>query len=104
MSTPPPTPPSDGVSTVIPYRNGAALAAYYLGVFSLIPCLGAPLGVAAVIFGIIGLRKAGENPEAKGKVHAWVGIIAGGLFGLLWTGAFAAGLLAPLLARFQSQP
>ena len=29
-----------GMSTLIPYKNGKALAAYYCGVFSLIPCVG----------------------------------------------------------------
>jgi len=30
------------------------------------------------------LHRARERPEAKGKVHAWVGIITGGLFALLY--------------------
>jgi len=69
---------------LVPYKNGPALAAYYLGVFSLIPFLGVPLGIAAFILGIRGLRKAKEHPEVKGKAHAWVGIIAGGLFAVLY--------------------
>jgi hypothetical protein len=68
----------------MPTKNGPALAAYYLGVFSVIPFLGFPLGIAALILGIKGVRKAQEHPEVKGKVHAWVGIIAGGLFSLLY--------------------
>jgi len=67
----------DGLGGLIPYKNGAALAAYYLGVFSLIPCFGILLGAAACIFGIIGLRRAQQQPDAKGKVHAWVGIVLG---------------------------
>lgn len=69
---------------LIPSKNGPALAAYYFGVFSLIPLVGIPLGIAAFILGIKGVRKAREHPEVKGKVHAWVGIIAGGLFSLLY--------------------
>ncbi len=85
MSTPPPRPAEiGGVSSLIPFRNVPALAAYYLGVFSLIPIIGGFLGIAAFIFGIIGLRRAHEHPEAKGKVHAWIGIIAGALFALTW--------------------
>lgn len=76
-----PSQSDDAVSTIIPYRNVPALVAYYLGVFSIIPCLGIILGIAAFVLGIVGLRKAAENPSAKGKVHAWIGIIAGGLFG-----------------------
>src|SRR6516165_5140956 len=35
------------VSTIIPYRNGKALAAYYCGIFGLVPGLGLVLGPAA---------------------------------------------------------
>ena len=72
-----------GISTIIPYKNAPALIGYYLGVFSIIPFF--PIGITALILGIKGLKKAKEHPEAKGKAHAWVGIIAGGFFGLLWT-------------------
>jgi hypothetical protein len=68
-----------GLSTLIPYKNTHALLAYYFGVFALIPCFGIPLGVAALILGIMGVKHANLHPEAKGKVHAWVGIILGGL-------------------------
>jgi hypothetical protein len=83
---PPPVSPSsdsasDPVSTVIPYKNMPALISYYLAVFSLIPCLGIPLGLAAVVLGVIGLKRARHQPEVRGKVHAWFGIILGGLFG-----------------------
>lgn len=74
----------DAVAALIPYRNWPALTSYYLGLFSLFPCLGAILGVAAFILGVMGLRRAARNPEAKGKVHAWIGVICGGLFGLAW--------------------
>ena len=67
---------SDGtLGGMIPTKNPAALAAYYLGIFSTIPLLGVPLGIAAVVLGIKALRKARERPEVKGKIHAWVGII-----------------------------
>jgi len=69
---------------LIPYRNARALWAYYLGVFSLIPFLGIPLGVVAMVLGIKGLKYAELHPEAKGKVHAWIGIIVGGLFSLVY--------------------
>jgi hypothetical protein len=83
---------SDGtLGGLMPYKNVHALAAYYLGVFSIIPFLGIALGIAAFIFGIKGLRNAREHPEVKGKVHAWVGIIAGGLFAALYL--FLTGLL-----------
>ncbi len=72
-------PQTDATGGLIPYKNVPALVAYYLGIFSLIPCLGLILGLPALILGIIGLKRAARQPEARGKVHAWVGIILGGL-------------------------
>jgi hypothetical protein len=81
--TPPPPPPlpmqGDQTGGVIPYKNPQALFAYYLGIFSLIPALGLIPAVPAVILGILGLRKRKKNPVIKGAVHAWIGIIIGGL-------------------------
>ena len=76
--------PNDAVSTLIPYKNSQALISYYLGVFSLLPCIGLFLGIAAVILGIRGLQYANRNPRAKGKAHAIVGIICGSVFGLAY--------------------
>jgi hypothetical protein len=94
------------LSGVIPYRNGMALAAYYCGFGSLIAILGTFLLVKvmgdggpgksqwlfilglglggvlaplAVIFGILGLKYASDNPEAKGTGHALTGLVMGGL-------------------------
>ena len=66
-------------SGVIPYKNGKALAAYYTGVFSLIPCLGGLLGPIAVVLGFLGLMHAKKYPETAGQVHAIVGIVLGSL-------------------------
>lgn len=81
----PQVPVDNTMGGLIPLKNSKALVAYYLGIFSLIPCIGAPLGIAAFVLGILGLRYAGEHPEAKGKVHAWIGILLGGLCGLGYT-------------------
>lgn len=83
----------DATGGVIPYKNPPALVAYYLGVFSLIPFLGAPLGVAALILGILGLKRRREAPAVKGAVHAWIGIVAGGGLALLWISLLALPLL-----------
>jgi len=87
FNAPPPLPtappvttlPDSGLNKIIPYRNGLALAAYYCGVFALIPILGAVLGWVAFGFGVAGLRAARRNPGIGGKVHAWVGIVLGAL-------------------------
>jgi hypothetical protein len=77
-STPPP-PLDSSLGKIIPYRNGPALAAYYCGIFALIPLLGLVLGIVAYGFGLVGLRNARRQPAVGGKVHAWVGIVLGGL-------------------------
>ena len=66
-------------TTMIPYQNPRALAAYYLGIFSMIPILGLLLAPVAIIMGILGLRKARAGSQAKGGVHAAIGVILGAL-------------------------
>lgn len=70
---------SDALSQIVPYKNTPALIGYYLAVFSLIPCVGALLAIAAIPLGVKGLAHAKQNPEAHGKAHAWVAIILGTL-------------------------
>ena len=86
----------DSTGGVIPYKNPSALIAYYLGLFSGFPLIGLPLGLAAFVLGIMGLRARRANPAVKGAVHAWIGIGCGGLFALLWTLA-AVGILIAVL-------
>lgn len=76
-------PPPD-YSGVIPYRNAPALIGYYLAVFSLIPLVGAVLGMAAVILGAIGLRQRARNPQIKGMAHALIALVGGGIMTLVW--------------------
>lgn len=70
-----------GVGYVIPYKNGAALAAYYVGVFGMILCVLPPLSVfsggTALVLGFLGMSRAKQNPEAHGRGHAIAGIILG---------------------------
>lgn len=70
------------LSFFIPGKNPQALKSYYFGVFSLIPVVGIPLGIIALVLGIKGLKYARVHPEAKGVIHAWTGIILGGGFAL----------------------
>lgn len=65
---------TDPVEILIPYRNPLALAAYYTGLFSIIPCLGLILIPVALVCALLGLGKAQQHPESRGKAHAWVGI------------------------------
>ncbi|HEY7425268.1 MAG TPA: DUF4190 domain-containing protein [Gemmataceae bacterium] len=92
-------PADDAVSTIIPYKNGRALSAYYLGVFSLIPCVGLLLGPAALILGILGMRYVKAHPTAKGTGHALAGIIMGSLTTLgNWGAAIAVVVLGGIAA------
>ncbi len=84
--TPAETPKGDATGGVIPYKNPPALIAYYCGVFSLIPILGIFAGIPGIILGFVGLSRSRANPPIKGAVHAWIGIILGGLTTVLWGG------------------
>ncbi|HXR04107.1 MAG TPA: DUF4339 domain-containing protein [Verrucomicrobiae bacterium] len=105
-SRPPPIPASarvpkstDGLNAIIPYKNARALAAYYLGVFSVIPPVGALLGIPALFLGISGLRFRRRNPEAGGSVHAWIGIVLGGLFGFGYLALITLVVIAGIVHR-----
>lgn len=71
--------PDNPASVIIPYKNAPALIGYYLGIFSLIPCVGAVLALGAVPLGIMGLRNARANPGAHGTAHALVAIVIGSI-------------------------
>jgi hypothetical protein len=76
------------VSSVVPYKNPFGLAAYYCGIFSLLP-VGVCLGPVAVILGIVGFVKSRSTRKAKGMGHSIAGVCLGlaGFFvmGPLWT-------------------
>lgn len=95
----PPPAPDNTLGGLIPYKNSAALTAYYLGVFSIIPCLGIPMGIAALVLGLRGLAYAKAHPEAKGKTHAWVGIIAGSFFALIYIVCVGFAIVAGVMNR-----
>jgi hypothetical protein len=61
----------------IEHRNPKALAGYYLGILSLVPLLGAVLGPAAVVLGMMGARAATTTPGQVGTAHARIGVILG---------------------------
>ncbi len=67
----------DVVEVFIPYNNPKGLLAYYLGLFSFIPCLGLVLGPAGIILGVLGLRYSSAHPEARGAGHAIAGLVLG---------------------------
>ncbi len=91
----------DSTGGLIPYKNAPALIAYYCGLFSIFPCF--PLGWVAFIMGIKGLNKVKKEPQVRGTVHAWIGIIMGGLFGSIWT-LVTLGSIAALVFGHTTRP
>jgi hypothetical protein len=68
---------------LIPTKNASALTGYYCAVFSVIPCLGLVLGGIALILGFRGLSAYRAAPAVRGRTHALVAIILGGLMFVL---------------------
>lgn len=60
-------------------RSGLAIAAGYLGLFSLIPIF----GIFALITGVLALKDIKKYPDKHGKGRAWFGIIMGSLATLI---------------------
>ncbi|MCX7924378.1 MAG: hypothetical protein N2554_01040 [Fimbriimonadales bacterium] len=84
----------DWVSKMVPTRNTPALVGYYLGVFSLIPCLGAFLSPFAIGFGITGIGKA--RVQQVGFTHAVVAVVLGGFSLLAHLLCVGGSLVVPL--------
>ena len=73
---PAPTVGLDGMAGILPTNtSGWAIAAGYLGLFSLI-LVPAPVALGV---GIVALRKLKANPGQRGLVRAWIGIVMGAL-------------------------
>ena len=92
----------DATGGLIPYKNVPALVAYYLGIFSLVPCLmglGILLGAPAIVCGVIGLKKRRQNPVIKGSAHAWIGIILGSITSLVTLAGIGFLVFAALNAK-----
>lgn len=68
---------NERVATIIPWRNKCALIGYYLGIFGLIPVLGAPLSLGGIVLGILGIRHWKRNHRSHGLAHSIVAIACG---------------------------
>lgn len=81
---------SDAVATIIPYRNKPALIGYYVSIAGMIPFLGLLAAPAALVLGIIGVRRRAREPHLKGYAHAIIAIVLGGFFTLVYWGLLIA--------------
>ena len=84
------------VNAIIPYKNPRALIAYYCGVFAVLPVIGILFGFIGLVLGISGLRFRRRKREAGGAIHAWIGILVGGFFALLWLALVCGVIVAKL--------
>ncbi|MFY9825171.1 MAG: GYF domain-containing protein [Thermoanaerobaculia bacterium] len=92
-AAPPPRPAGDDpmMRMLLPVgRSGWAIAAGYLGLFSLLGIF-API---ALIVGIVAVRDIKKHPEKHGLGRAWFGIVMGGLVTLTLGLALAGSLMS----------
>jgi hypothetical protein len=88
---------------MIPANNGHALLSYYLGLFSIVPCVGLPMAILALRSAKLALQAAKSHPHAVGKSHAYVG--AGcGLVGLIFNLIIVAFIIALLVSGKPAHP
>ena len=86
---------NEAMSTIIPWRNKYAIIGYYIGIFGLIPLLGIPLALCAIVLGILGIGQWKKNHRAHGLAHSIIAIGCGLLGTLITLGL----ILVPLLHR-----
>jgi hypothetical protein len=70
-------------------RPASAIAAGYLGLFSLLPFF----GIFAIIVSLVALRTLKRNPHIHGRGRAWFGLVMGLLTTLLYGIPFTIGLI-----------
>lgn len=72
----------DGMKFILPTRNtsSSALIAGYLGLFGI---FFPPLGVVALVLGIMGVRDLKRHPHKNGWGRAVTGIVLGGLMTMI---------------------
>jgi len=86
----------DLLESMIPTSNPDSLISYYLGLFSIMPLLGLPMSIVALVKGRKALLFTKEHGVKAGATHARVGIGCGSI-GLLLNLAIVALLIALLI-------
>ena len=54
-----------------------ALIGYYFGIFGLLPFIGLPLAIVAIVLGKKGLNQYNAKPTPGAKVHAMIALVLG---------------------------
>jgi hypothetical protein len=78
-------------------RPISAIAAGYLALFSILPLIGLPAAILAVVCGVRALKTIKMDPSLSGKGRAWFGIIVGSAMSLLTLIVFIVALIAALM-------
>lgn len=97
---PPPAPAYGYPGYPRPERAGMAITALVLGIASLVLCWsafgGLVLGLLAVVFGVVGLRRArrgeagGQGRAVAGLICGVLGFVLGGVFLFVWISFFTS--------------
>lgn len=77
---------SDLSQTFMPTQNSDSLVAYYLGFVGLLPFIGLPFAVAALVYANKAMAKFRENPTPGAKGHAITGRVLAIISLVLWFG------------------
>jgi hypothetical protein len=88
-------PQPDGIERMlVPVgRPISAIASGYLALFGILPVIGLPFSIGALVTGIVALKAIKKNPQLSGSVRAWFGIIVGGLTTAIWLALVVAILM-----------
>jgi hypothetical protein len=78
-------------------RPLSAIAAGYCALFAILPLIGLPFAIAALVCGIAALKRIKAEPELAGKGRAWFGIIVGGLMTVVSLAFLALALIAAVM-------
>jgi Domain of unknown function (DUF4190)/WXG100 protein secretion system (Wss), protein YukD len=81
-------------------RPASAIAAGYLGLFSLLPFF----GIIAIIVSVVALRTLKRNPHLHGRGRAWFGLVMGIMTTLLYLVPIVLGLIGAYDAAHGRRP
>jgi hypothetical protein len=81
---------SDAGGMILPIdRPASAIAAGYLGLFSLLPFV----GIGAIVVSVVALQTLREDRSLRGRGRAWFGLVMGTLMTVVYLAAFALSLI-----------
>ena len=64
-------------------RPASAILAGYLALFGILPLIGLPFSILALVCGLLALKAIKKDPDLSGSGRAWFGIILGSLMTLI---------------------